>query len=116
MADRHGHSQSCQHRRKYVGGPKGKGDGVGGGERWSVGHGVIERLLEVKVRQVADALMSELHDSEKVKAAAFLKKAEEAFENQWKRIITGMGQGGAAPEIDTTFKGKDESDEGGPTQ
>ena len=52
-------------------------------------HGLIERLLEVKARQVAGALMSELHDGEKVKAAAFLKNAEEAFENQWKRIITG---------------------------
>ena len=79
-------------------------------------HGLIERLPEVKARQVADALMPELHDSEKVKAAAFLKKAKEASENQWKRIITGMGQGGAAPEIDTTYTGEDESDEGGPTQ
>ena len=48
-------------------------------------HGLMERLLEIKARHVADALMSERHDSEKVKAAAFLKKAEEAFENQWKR-------------------------------
>ena len=31
-------------------------------------------------------------------------------------IISGIGQGGAAPEVDTTYQGEDESDEGVPTQ
>ena len=34
--------------------------------------GLMERLLEVKARQVADALTAELHGSESVKAAAFV--------------------------------------------
>ena len=65
-------------------------------------HGLIERLLEAKACQVVDALIAEMHNSERAKAAAFLKKAEIASEGHWKMIISGMGQGGAAPEVDTS--------------
>ena len=36
--------------------------------------------------------------------AAFLQVAEEASETQWRTIITALGQGGAAKELDTTYK------------
>ena len=78
--------------------------------------GLIERLLEIKARQVADALTAELHGSERVKAAAFLRKAEEASETQWKIIILGLRQGGVAPEIDTTYKGESENEDNGSPQ
>ena len=45
-----------------------------------VEHGLIEKLLEAKACQVADALMAEMHNSERAKVAAFLKKAEIASE------------------------------------
>ena len=105
MADRHGHSQSCQHTGIMLAAPKVRAMASAAANAGLLDHGLTERLLEVKARQVAGALMSELRDSEKVKAAAFLKKSEDAFEKHWRRIITGMGQGGAAPEIDTAYKG-----------
>ena len=77
-------------------------------------QGLIERLLEIKARQAADALTAELHGSERAKAAVFLQKAEEASETQRRRIITGLGEEGAAPQLDTTYREAYESDGGEP--
>ena len=79
-------------------------------------HGLIPKFLEIKSRHVADALMTEMQNSESAIAAGFLQKAEVASEATWKIIISGMAQGGAAPEVDTTYKNENERDESDPTQ
>lgn len=71
---------------------------------------LIEKSLEDKARQVVDAPTAELHGNEKAKAAAFLQKADEASETQWRRIITGLRQAEAAPDMDTTYRGDCEND------
>ena len=73
---------------------------------------MIERSLEVNARQVAGTFAAELHGSETAKAAAFLRKAEEASETQRRRIITGLGQGGKALESDTTYREEGENNAG----
>lgn len=65
----------------------------------------IEEIFEASAAAAEVAFLSQLDESEKVRAMAFIRSARQAAEDQWARAAVGNGTPVQAPPVDTSFDG-----------